>query len=210
MSLFPPSMSDYTNRSQTLPSRGKVSRRLSGSMNGLSACGGTDFNDKKISLPVEASIAQQSPTNTRLIRRSEQMNYVHPKSASPRSSISGGISETDDGESDIKKPSTLEGKTDRNAPSASKPTTVKYGGKTPGEIVTQALRNRKQTGGLKKTIKMYQENRKHSAIGQRRSEEKRLSPSEPSSRESNRQQLLETAVQDRASYSASECLMYSS
>ena len=56
-----------------------------------------------------------------------------------------------------------EASTDRSRASPSP--ALKYGGKTPGEIVTSALRNRRPSGALKKAMSMYHESRKQSQSG---------------------------------------------
>ena len=86
-----------------------------------------------------------------------------------------------------------------------------YGAKTPGEIVTSALRNRSRpSGGLRKAIGMYQENRKQSLQVRRSLQENRCHSSflEELEETSDKQHLLQPDKrEERYSSSAGECAL---
>lgn len=186
-SLLPPSLSDYTSYSQTLPTRGKFSKGLSSSMRALGTSGTSnnensgEGGDEEINSPhnitgKSRTKSDQSPTNTKYVNR-ETMKIYESKSISPHSSglaiaeaVASG-NETD-GQVTKSRPSSNLGSYSQNstptptiASSSSAPATtqrqqMKFGGRKPGEIVTSALRNKRPAGGLKRAITMYQENRK--------------------------------------------------
>ena len=182
MSLLPPSLSDYTNYSQTLPIRGKYSRRHSSS---ISSEDGTSLNKTDHS----------QPPNTIYVPRA-LMNPTLSKTPSPTTSTSI-VTEDTDGE----KPTSGEISVAMYSSTDTKQlTSVRYGGKTPGEIVTSALRNRRPAGGLKKAINMYQENRRQFVNTHKVSEESKKLPSrDDRDEQSDRLQLIESGERSSAS-----------
>ena len=96
------------------------------------------------------------------------------------------------------------------SPTSTSATKQKYAGKTPGEIVTGAMKNRRPVGGLKKVMSMYHDNRRHmtpvvGGAGRRSSEEVRgASVDDRFMRDSDRLHLVEADYSEQTSYSASE------
>ena len=174
MSLLPPSLSDYTLWSQTLPVRGKQSKRLSASQvdpndpNSATAAATTTAEGKPQSVPVLATSQRfnRSPTNTRFLPRAA-MSYA--KTSPTLSEIA-----KDDAGTDSRRPDSSATQTtpvmittptswsnnSSNISVSSERLTIGYRGKTPGEIVTSAMLKRRPAGGLKKAISLYYESRK--------------------------------------------------
>lgn len=218
VSLLPPSLMEY--QSQTLPTRGKLTRRVTDNNfsdtirtpstrpSTISSCSQEGLSPSRTNSLLRQK-ANRSPENIRLIHR-RSMNFSLLSSFNqanlnsiPQSPTSDSTSlahdETDGNEREYvedRSLSSLSASTMVSCESDSRPSTpLKYGGKTPGEIVTSALRTRKQTGGLRQAINMYQENRK-----QRR--EEKTSPNKRRISIGGDRLHVETECLDRASVSA--------
>ena len=92
----------------------------------------------------------------------------------------------------------------------STPSTPQYGAKTPGEIVTSALRNKpRPVGGLKKNIMMYQQNRREVRRSlQENRQHHRSCLLEELAEDSDKQQLLRPEERDkRVSSSAGQFMI---
>ena len=179
VSLLPPSLSDYTSHSQTLPTRGKHSkkrpplssmtqvsldegeRRREGAAKGN---GNRSSSANRSPSPLKPT-SNHSPPNTKLAPQAI-IDRMRPPSPSATLEVDGG------GRVEPTRVTTSNPGLSRLAKSAdSSPvsinqkqaTPIRYGGKTPGEIVATSMRNRRSTGGgLKKAMTMYHENRKSS------------------------------------------------
>ena len=229
MSLLPPSLMEY--QTQTLPTRGKLTRRVTDNNfsdttrtararpSTISSCSQEAVTPSRTDSLLRQK-ANRSPENIRLIHR-RSMNFSllsafnqanlnsipqSPTSDSESSSLAHDEADGNGRENvEDRSLSRLSASTMVSCESDSRPSTpstpVKYGGKTPGEIVTSALRSRKQTGGgLRQAINMYQENRK-----QRREEKTSPNKRRMASGGGDRLQV-ETECLDRASVSAGKMM----
>lgn len=210
--LLPPSLTDNTYHSQTLPSRGKFSsRRRSEATKSLV------FDDDDRPSPTAARPVKpdHSPPNTRYTPQSLLSQLSQPKIPPSSTSVAvvETLSETDGGKSDcVVEVSPGVDTNERTSGTAEKcsPITLKYGGKTPVEIVTSALKNRRSAGSLKKTMSMYQESRKQLSSSRLklstsdREEPGKQSASGEGENRLRRPHTVEAA--DRISSSASECV----
>lgn len=212
MTLLPPSLTDYTNHSQTLPIRGKFSKRPSSSLKPLTSTSEPpelpDGDGDGNSSPAKQGRGDQSPPNTRYTPQA-LMNHVNPQVTHPPSSLSphvtgdfsvpemerGKLEQTWDTDSQAGKGNDLD-----SPNSASKQSTVKCNGKTPGEIVMGAMKNKRPSGGLKKAINMYQESRKQSVNTHNISGEGKGGSGEFD----DRLHSIESEVMERTSHSESE------
>lgn len=182
VSLLPPSLADYMSWSHTLPTRGKHSKQFSDAQKDVNSSTTTTtatIEDKPQSAPVPVTLRRTNinATNTRFIPRAV-MNYA---TASP-------VHTRPDAETDGRKPeaSTMQANTLGNSlngaaavttsysssskllSTSSEHLAVGYRGRTPGEIVTSAMLKRRSSGGLKKAIGLYHENRKQFVVNEGR------------------------------------------
>ncbi len=180
MTLLPPALSDYTSYSQTLPIRGKHSKRqslnsisqVSSSLGEGAARPSENGRAGNRSPSPTKSLSNQSPPNTKTTPQAI-MDQMMPPSPAALSGTDGDggtqpvrVTRSNPGLSRFvdSNPPVFPGKQQQQQQAA----TIRFGGKTPGEIVTGSLRNRRPAGGgLKKAITMYQESRKQS-LGSRK------------------------------------------
>lgn len=182
--LLPPSLVDNnTYHSYTLPTRGKFSHRHSQSTRSLILDDNSrkSPNFRKSPSPTTKQFRpDHSPPNTRSTPQA-LLNQVSPKTPPTKttptkalptktsaSSLPSPVIETLSEMADggiLDETGNLErtGSPDERTANSVSPSTGKYGGKTPGEIVTSALRTRRPPGALKKAMSLYQENRKQSS-----------------------------------------------
>ena len=213
VSLLPPSLSDYTSWSQTLPVRGRHSKRHSEPFNNTSSIRASpiEYEPESLQQPVMVRKTNSNPTNTKFIPRAS-MNYAVSKTAAGTVSKSAN---TDHGKTEATRgngsngtsatPSTTSGVPSSNgssgymiSSSSSEHLAGAYRGKSPGEIVTSIIRKRKPTGGLKKAINLYQENRHQSLAN----EDRRGSTQLRVDRESSDAPSVSGDILDRSSTSA--------
>lgn len=218
VSLLPPSLTDYTTRSQTLPIRGKHSKRPSNSMEALhSAAQSAGGDENKPFSPTKLAIADRRPPNTRYIPQ-VLMNHISPggggvlppppspvPAATQRHSATDGSKTTQ--ERGSRSPES-QAEVNNHSPAvtpirtSAEQSAIKHAGKTPGEIVMSALKSRKPSSGLKKAMNMYQENRKQTITSRKMSEDGRSSLYESDASNADRLPVNRPDVVNR---SASAC-----
>ena len=166
VSLLPPSLMSY--QSQTLPTQGKLTRHSSDGNFAIQRPS-TITNSQELHRQ-SVTLRQSSQTENTCVLHRRSMNITLLSTyhqvdldsipQSPPIEINS-LEDLNREESDsrMSTASTISQGSESRPSTPSTPTSVKYGGKTPGEIVTSALRNRKPTGGLRNAITRYQESR---------------------------------------------------
>ena len=178
VSLHPPSFTDY--RSQPLPTRAKLKRMLSEAEKSTSEPNSQTTAPDSCKLP-----PKRNPENIMLVKRGSMIfaggrdTSAHVQTASDRQGTSNPqtprLSTSSCEETDFTNPAANDDRTTPTMASTPPASTSKVS-RSPSEIVASVMRsNRRMSGGLRRTLTFYQENKKqvkvqktmHERIGMR-------------------------------------------
>ena len=167
VSLHPPSFTEY--RSQTLPTRAKLKRLLSEAEKSATEPDSQTTNPDSSKPP-----PKRNPENTMLVKRgsmifadvsaqtqtaSDKQDTSRPQTPRVSTSSSEETDFTNTAVNDDSKGCTTPTTTPRSTP----PMPTSKVSRSPSEIVASVMLNRKTSGGLRRTLTFYQENKKQVA-----------------------------------------------
>ena len=165
VSLHPPSFTEY--RSQTLPTRAKLKRMLS------EAEKSTSEPNSQTTMPDSCKLPpKRNPENIMLVKRGSMIfagghdTSTPVQTASDRQGTSSPqtprLSTSSCEETDFTNPAANDDSKDRTTPTMTPtpPASTSKISRSPSEIVASVMRNRRTSGGLRRTLTFYQENKK--------------------------------------------------
>ena len=181
VSLHPPSFTEY--RSQTLPTRAKLKRLLSEAEKSAAEPDSQTTNPDSSKPPLK-----RNPENTMLVKRgsmifagnydasaqtqtaSDKQDTSRPQTPRVSTSSSEETDFTNIAVNDDSKGRTTPTTTPRSTP----PVPTAKVSRSPSEIVASVMHNRKTSGGLRRTLTFYQENKKQVAKAQKTMQDGRI------------------------------------